>query len=459
VVLFGVLAAVVSGALRSPRPAAAVTFTGCTLGTPQSGCTPVVSGGTETGRIVNNGVASACAAPKPSPGQADSTMRLFDQFNYTNSSIATECVTVTLTEGSPSCVNVNLKGVAYLGSFNPNNPLTNYLADAGNSDSVQTVSFLLGAGQTVQIVIQAQATAGNGAGCQYSLEIDAEPPQPDLTTAKTCSPATVPANGATNCTITVTNAGAAAAVVTPGAVLVRDAITFPAGTTVTKSSDVAPAGYACNAGAVSGGQRLIDCSATTQDTITPGATRQFLLVLLLTNTTNTSQAITDIATADAGQVIAESDNANNASPQRTVTVAVFDPAPGLSFTMADTPDPVRAGQTLTYTFTITNTSSAPVTGVTLSANLAARLTPGTVTKTPASVTCNVTQGGQRLSCSIGTLTAGQTATVTLPMTVLDSPGQQLAASATVQASAIDGTTNQPVTITRTASTSTLVRAP
>ena len=124
-------------------------------------------------RLGRNGIVSTCAAPKADPGSLlPAAMRHYDSYTYTNSSGSTQCVTVTLTQTLGT--DAGLFTAAYLGSFNPANPDTNYLADPGESGSlniVETYSFNLAAGQTAVIVVH-EVVAGGCIGCAYALTID-----------------------------------------------------------------------------------------------------------------------------------------------------------------------------------------------------------------------------------------------------------------------------------------------
>ena len=71
-----------------------------------------------------------CAAPKVCPGPFDPTPHHYDSYTFSNTTGATQCVTVTT--DAMTCVGNNFTFVAaYLGSFDPNNLCTNYIADSG----------------------------------------------------------------------------------------------------------------------------------------------------------------------------------------------------------------------------------------------------------------------------------------------------------------------------------------
>ncbi len=91
---------------------------------------PSVSG-TQTGRLNRNGIASSCAVPKSCLIFDSAPGRAFDAYTFHNNSGATACVNVTLNVLEQT--NSNYQVDAYLGSFDPANICTNYLADPGFS--------------------------------------------------------------------------------------------------------------------------------------------------------------------------------------------------------------------------------------------------------------------------------------------------------------------------------------
>lgn len=102
-------------------------------------------------------VASTCAVPKATPTLVDSVARRYDSYTFTNTTAATACVTVSVTSGCST----NLYYATYLGSFNPANILTNYLADAGASFAgTATFSFNVPVGQSFVLVLHEVATTG-----------------------------------------------------------------------------------------------------------------------------------------------------------------------------------------------------------------------------------------------------------------------------------------------------------
>jgi uncharacterized repeat protein (TIGR01451 family) len=88
-----------------------------------------------------------------------------------------------------------------------------------------------------------------------------------------------------------------------------------------------------------------------------------------------------------------------------------DIAADLSVSKTDSPDPVHIGQKLTYTVVVTNNGPDAATGVSLIDNLPKNAGFGSATSTQG--TCTVKPAKAQVTCSLGTLASGRTATVTI----------------------------------------------
>jgi uncharacterized repeat protein (TIGR01451 family) len=88
-------------------------------------------------------------------------------------------------------------------------------------------------------------------------------------------------------------------------------------------------------------------------------------------------------------------------------------AADLEVVKGDAPDPVLAGNSLTYTLTVTNHGPDPATGVTLTDTLPAEV--AFASSNPGSPACGEAAGV--VTCGLGGLSSGQSATVTLEVTV------------------------------------------
>jgi len=98
-----------------------------------------------------------CAAPQPFPGTAGAGPYYYDAYTFTNTTGSAACVVVNLT--TTDLTNAQIQSAAYLGSFNPGNLATNYLADPYVSTGTPaapaglTYSFNLANGATTVIIV------------------------------------------------------------------------------------------------------------------------------------------------------------------------------------------------------------------------------------------------------------------------------------------------------------------
>lgn len=118
-------------------------------------------------------------------------------------------------------------------------------------------------------------------------------------------------------------------------------------------------------------------------------------------------ALTGSVTAD------QPDNATaNNTDNTTITVT---PAADIAVGVVDSMDPVKPGQGVTYTTTVTNNGPSAATSVTLTEtwSLSSAKDIAVAGVTTSQGTCSVS--GMRLDCALGTLPAGGTATVTVSL--------------------------------------------
>lgn len=94
-----------------------------------------------------------------------------------------------------------------------------------------------------------------------------------------------------------------------------------------------------------------------------------------------------------------------------IVVAVRRATADVEVTQSALPDPIEPGGTLTYTFQILNNGPSTATGVTLTDTI-----PGTTTFIGSSTTLGSCSGTSTVTCNLGTMTVGQTATVTIQVT-------------------------------------------
>lgn len=132
---------------------------------------PSVSG-TLLGRLNRNGIGSACNAPKTCQLATGTGARAYDAYTFRNNGSATVCATVSLTV--PQQVGANYQANSYLGSFDPNNICSNYLADPGVSSATLSTPIVYShnvpAGATFVVVVQTVNPGEIGGTYQIKVE-------------------------------------------------------------------------------------------------------------------------------------------------------------------------------------------------------------------------------------------------------------------------------------------------
>jgi uncharacterized repeat protein (TIGR01451 family) len=114
-----------------------------------------------------------------------------------------------------------------------------------------------------------------------------------------------------------------------------------------------------------------------------------------------------------GSVSADQPDPNTSNNSDVGTVAVH-PAADLSVSKADSSDPAKPGQKLTYTVTVTNSGPSPATEVKLFDTWNTDVSGGAVllSFTPTQGSCAQT-GAASIECQLGTIAAGANAVVTI----------------------------------------------
>ncbi|MDO8567820.1 MAG: DUF11 domain-containing protein, partial [Dehalococcoidales bacterium] len=192
--------------------------------------------------------------------------------------------------------------------------------------------------------------------------------------------ATVDAGGLLTYTITVTNNGPSDAT----GVSVND--TIPAQTTYS-SNTTSQGTYTVptwNVGSLAG-----------------GASANMTLVVAVSG--NATGTISNTATVSGNQT--DPNPGNNSATQQTAVTLITD----LAITKTDIPDPVTAGQNLTYTITVTNNGPSTATGVVVSDTIPAQTTYSSNTTSQGTYTVP--------TWNVGSLASGASANMTLVVTV------------------------------------------
>ncbi|MDH3362377.1 MAG: DUF11 domain-containing protein, partial [Gammaproteobacteria bacterium] len=189
-------------------------------------------------------------------------------------------------------------------------------------------------------------------------------------------------------TVTVTNQGPADATLVTLTDTLDAAVTYQSAVPSQGSCSESGGTVSCDLGDLSNGS-----SATIDITVTAPATPQ----------TVTNTAVVSAAEPD-------SDSADNTSAEDT---DVINPPPAdLELTQTDSPDPVVAGNSLTYVLTVSNLGPGPATLVELTDTLPAGVTFQSAT--PSIGSCS--ESGGTVTCDLGTIGNGVSENVTIVVT-------------------------------------------
>ena len=207
---------------------------------------------------------------------------------------------------------------------------------------------------------------------------------------------------------------------------------LPAGTTFVSINTLA--GWTCVTPPVGSGG-TVTCSAATLGAGASSGT--YNLVVRLSSDVPNGTVLVNTATVTSGG--SESNPADNT---RTGSTTVVSPASSadLAVTKTDTPDPVPAGQDLTYTILVTNNGPATALAVALTDTVPATTTFRSVS-TPAGWSCTAPAvgGTGTVSCTLAALASGQSSAVTLRVRVDvgATPGSTITNTASVSSAVAD----------------------
>ncbi|MCC7362611.1 MAG: DUF11 domain-containing protein [Anaerolineales bacterium] len=286
---------------------------------------------------------------------------------------------------------------------------------AGGSASVTLAGVVAANATTVLTNVASVTSTTPGTGAVYTTTTSLTN-QADLALVKSATP-TALAGGTVVYTLTVYNLGPSDAL----GVVVTD--TLPAGVTFVSAS------LGC---APSGGQVLCTVGA-----LTAGAQATYSITVTVNNDVQPGTSLEN--TAVVGSQTPDGNPSNNADDADTNVLGLVD----LVIAKSDTPDPVVAGQALTYTLVVTNSGPSTALDVIVVDALPAGVTFSWATSSQG--TCN-----SGVTCVLGTLAAGATATITVGVTVDSGTTGPLTNQAQVTAANPESTpANNVVTATTT----------
>ncbi|MGD0304994.1 MAG: hypothetical protein ABSC71_09215 [Candidatus Acidiferrales bacterium] len=234
-----------------------------------------------------------------------------------------------------------------------------------------------------------------GACALFAASAPAVHAQTDLSLSSTATPATVVPGGQITYTQIVTNNGPNAAT---NAVLYQQT---PANTTF--SSITPPTGWTC-VNPTAGNTGAVTCT----DGANMNANTTATFTYVLTAATGTAAGTTIYNWTNVTSQTTDSVPSNNSATVGTLVETAG--GADLGVTVSASPTPVFVTSPLTYTIVVTNYGPAATTASTLTDALPTGFTFGSVVATPTSVSCS---GTTTVTCALGAIANGGTATITI----------------------------------------------
>jgi uncharacterized repeat protein (TIGR01451 family) len=354
--------------------------------------------------IANLGITQTPGSPNTSPGGT---------ISYTN--VVTNggpgsAATPVFTQATPP--NTTFQSVTPAAGWTCTNPAvggtgTITCTDGSNFANAATATFIVNvtvnAGVTDGSTISASANItsttsdSNAANNTATSNVTVSAPA-DLSISQTASAPVVAAGANVVYTIVVTNNG-------PN--LSQNVVFFeniPANTTF-QSIGTVPVGWACTTPGV-GGTTPINCSIAS---LANAGTATFTVTLKVNAGTAAETAIQNV-TSVTSNTTTDPAASNNTSTTTTLVGIAGDA--DLQLTLSASPNPVFVSSPLTYTVTVQNLGVANATGTTITNTL-----PGTVAFVSAVASQgSCSQSAGVVTCNLGTLNAGVTATATINVT-------------------------------------------
>ena len=311
---------------------------------------------------------------------------------------------------------------------------TNAVIPFGGAAPAITVPVIVSAGATGTVSNSASAVGGGDASADTVGPVNTTViGETDLSITKLDTPDPVIAGNMLTYTVTVTNNGPSDS---SGAVVTD---TLPSDVTAVSTSPIPPfAGCSEGTGPTS-------AATCTMGAIPAGASRSYTISVAVDS--DASGMLTNSITV-AGN---ESEPSVDPNPNTVVQMTTVSQQANLSITKTDSPDPVLAGESLTYTMTVTNFGPSDANGVVVTDTL------------PAGVSSPVTSGCSEdpnggASCTLGAIAAGTSKMYTLTVTVDSSTTGSITNMASVAGAETDPiSTNDSVSATTTVLTSADIR--
>ncbi len=335
----------------------------------------------------------------------------------------------------------------------------------GSGGKVTCTIAALASGATTTFTLVVNVASATASGTIISDTASTSTATPDSNPSSNTSTANVTVAGAGQYDLSVTKTGAPNPV-TPGnnitytlkfanngpnsATNVVYSDTVPANTTFV--SLTLPAGATCSTLPAVGGTGAISCCPGTGGVCSgaafpAGANAQLSLVVKVNSGTASGTTITNTAT-----IAPTANDVNTANNTSTATTIVASPSSAdVAIVKTASPEPVDQGATLTYTLQVTNNGPAVAQGVSVSDPLPSAVSFVSVSTTQG--TCS--QSGGTVSCSLGSLSVGALAIITINTTAVTFSSSSLVANTAT----VGATTSDPNLANNVSSTISTIQAP
>ena len=391
------------------------------------GGTLTIQGGTLLG--VDAGAQAAYAATVSNtggivhPGLSPGILTLNGTFAQSTGSFNVDINGTTAGTGF-SQLNVTGTGTAALGGTLNVTLGGGFTPSAGNTFTVMTFTSHTGDFATFNAPALPGGLVWTKTVTATAVILTTNPPSvPDLTITKTHTGNFTQGQTGATYTITVANAGTGPS---SGAVNVSD--TLPTGLTATA---ITGTGWTCTLG-----NPTSTCNRS--DVLANGSSYSAITLTVTVSGTAPASVTNSASVSGGGET-----NTGNDTASDTTTISSL---PDLVLTIGDAPDPVIAGNNLTYTITVNNAGGSPASAATVADTL-----PGGVSL----VSVSSSQGAcAALPCNLGTINAASSAAVTVTVKVASSTRGTLSDSATVTETQTDANSaNNTATATTTVNAS------
>ncbi len=331
---------------------------------------------------------------------------------------------------------------------------------AGTSGSILCTAATVAAGAVATFPVVLNVPSGTASGTVITDTANIAAPTPDSNPSNNTATATatvatagqadlaVSASGTPNPVTQGNNISYTQSVTNNGPATETNATftdTIPTNTTLV--SFTPPANWTCNTIAV-GGTGTFTCTLNTGQTITSGSSVNFPLVVKV-NAGTTSGSITN--TPSVASTVGDPNSANNST---TVTTIVASPTQAdVSIVKTAAPEPVNQGTNLTYSLTVTNGGPAVAQGIAVTDVIPAQVTYSSSFTSQG--TCNYTAATTTLNCSLGSLSVGSSALITINVTANTFSSSSLSTNTAT----VTSTTSDPNSANNTSTATSTIQAP